>query len=281
MIILNSFSNILLDVLIRQAKDSDKNTVLDFCRSTFSWGDYINDVWDYWILEGNLLVLTENDIPVALCHSSFFENQVWIEGIRVNDKFRRKGLAKKLVLESEALAKKQNCKISKMLIATNNDKSLSLANKLNYKKESIWNFFNLIPKKIKKNMNIITANNEKIIVDFLLEHLSSYVKSWRWIPLSKKNLELLFNEKRILYNIHEEKIDTMIIFTESEHFDKTLMITLIYGTDSGTKQMLEYIQNFAVNNNFKRIQILTEIKNLPKIEKLEERFSFCLMKKVL
>ena len=111
MIILNSFSDILLDVLIRQAKDSDKSTVLDFCKSTFSWGDYINDVWDYWILEGNLLVLIENDTPVALCHSSFFFFFLWIEGIRVNEKFRKKGFAKKLVFESEILAKKQNCKI--------------------------------------------------------------------------------------------------------------------------------------------------------------------------
>ena len=281
MIILNSFSDILLDVLIRQAKNSDKNTVLDFCKSTFSWGDYINDVWDYWILEGNLLVLTENDTPVALCHGSFFENQVWIEGIRVNEKFRKKGFAKKLVFESEMLAKKQNCKISKMLIETNNDKSLSLADKLNYKKVSVWNFFNLIPQQIENKNNVLTAKNEKSIIDFLLSHLSDYIKSWRWIPLNKKNLELLFNEKRVLYTIHKEKIDTMIIFTESEHFDKTLMVTLISGTATGIQNMLKYLQNYAVNNNFKRIQILTETKNLPEIEKLEERLSFCLMKKEL
>ena len=60
MIILNSFSNLLIDVIIRKTKASDKNTVMEFCKTTFSWGDYIADVWDYWILEGNLLVLTEN-----------------------------------------------------------------------------------------------------------------------------------------------------------------------------------------------------------------------------
>ena len=281
MIILNSFSNILLDVLIRKAEDSDKNIVLDFCKSTFTWGDYIEDVWDYWILEGNLLVLTENETAVALCHSSFFENQLWIEGIRVNEKFRKKGFAKKLVLESELLAKKQNCSASKMLIATTNDKSLSLANNLNYIKESVWNFFSLIPTKNEKQSNVIVATNDKISVDFLLENLAAFVKSWRWIPLTKENIELLFNEKRILYTEDDNKIDTMIIFTESEHFEKTLMVTLISGTDDGNMQMLEYLQNYAVKNNFKRIQILTEAKNLPKIENLEERFSFCLMKKDL
>src|SRR3989337_2096273 len=65
-IILNSFSNLMIDMELRKAKSSDKNKVLEFCKTTFSWGDYISDVWDDWILEGNLLVLTETDVPNVL-----------------------------------------------------------------------------------------------------------------------------------------------------------------------------------------------------------------------
>ena len=119
-----------------------------------------------WILEGNLLVLTENRTPVAICHSSFFDKQVWIEGIRVNEKFRKKGFVKNLVLESESLAKNKNCSISKMLIATNNKKSLNLANNLTYKKESIWNFYSLIPKKLDKKTNVKIAIIDKKIINF-------------------------------------------------------------------------------------------------------------------
>ena len=39
---------------IRDANNSDKNTVFEFCKNTFSWGDYIQDVWDFWIDEGGL-----------------------------------------------------------------------------------------------------------------------------------------------------------------------------------------------------------------------------------
>jgi GNAT superfamily N-acetyltransferase len=268
-------------VIIRKTKASDKNTVLEFCKTTFSWGDYIADVWDYWILEGNLLVLTENKIPVAICHSSFFDKQVWIEGIRVNEKFRKKGFAKNLVLESESLAKNKNCTISKMLIATNNKKSLNLANNLNYKKESIWNFYSLIPKKLDKKTNVTIAINDKKIINFLLSHLSSYVKSWRWIPLTKININSLIDEKRILYIKHDNVIDTMIIFTESEHFDKTLMLTLISGSKNGIKEIITYSQNYAIKNKIKRIQIISKAKTLPLIENLEKKFSFCLMKKEL
>ncbi len=92
---------------IRKAKPSDKAQVLDFCKFTFSWGDYIAEVWDYWILEGNLLVLTIKDIPVGICHSFLTDpNEIWIEGIRVDKNFRRKSIATKMINESEFLAKK-------------------------------------------------------------------------------------------------------------------------------------------------------------------------------
>ena len=90
---------------IRKAKPSDKAEVLDFCKSTFSWGDYIEDVWDYWILEGNLLVLTIKDIPVGICHSIHTgQKENWIEGIRVDPNFRRKGVARKMIQKLELLA---------------------------------------------------------------------------------------------------------------------------------------------------------------------------------
>lgn len=281
MIILNSFSDLLIHVRISKAKSSDKKKVLDFCKNTFSWGDYIEDVWDYWILEGNLLVLRENKVPLAICHSSFFEKQVWIEGIRVNEKFRKKGFAKSLVLESELRAKRKKCNISKMLIASNNKKSLNLAKNLKYQKESIWNFYSLPSKKSNKKQDVLIASDNKQISKFLSSKLSSYVKSWRWIPLTKKITKKLVNQKRILYTRHKSEVDTMLIFAESEHFDKTLMVTLVPGSINNTKEILTYIQVYAFKNKIKRIQILTKAKSLPRIKNLEKRFVFCLVTKKL
>ena len=279
MIILNSFSNVLIYVIIRKAKASDKKMVLEFCKTTFSWGDYIVDVWDYWIREGNLLVLIENNNPVAICHSSFFDKQVWIEGIRVNENFRKKGFAKRLVLKSESIAENKNCVISKMLIETNNKKSLNLADYLNYKKEETWNFYSLIPKKSYKKPKVIVAINNNKIINFVLLNSTYYVESWRWIPLTKTNIDSLINEQRILYTIHDHKINVLVIFTESEYFEKTLMLTLISDSVNGSNEIITYFQNYAIDKNIKRIQILTKIKTLPKIENLDKKFSFYLMKK--
>jgi len=261
------------------AKSSDKNHVLEFCKNTFSWGDYISDVWDHWILEGNLLVLTENGLPVAMSHCSINHKQLWIEGIRVDKNFRRKGFAKRLIKESESIAKNNNCKISQMLIATNNQKSLNLVDSLSYKKDEIWDFYSIIPKKINHKTNVKFATKNKTMIDFILSLTSSYVRSWRWLRLTITDINFLINEKKILYSEHNGIINALGILTESKHFKNTLMFTLVFGNDLGIKEIFFYLQNHASQKNIERIQILTKVKNLPEIKTLENKLSFYLMKK--
>jgi len=115
-------------MLIREAKPSDKLHILKFCTNTFSWGDYIKEVWDYWLSEGNLLVI-EKDIPIGVSHAVFSKNQVWIEGIRINSDFRRQGFASNLIKRVESLAIQKQIPISLMLIDTENSPSLLMAQK--------------------------------------------------------------------------------------------------------------------------------------------------------
>ena len=56
----------------RLATKSDKEQVLDFCKNTFSWGDYIHEVWDSWIREGNLIVIDHENSPISMAHAALF-----------------------------------------------------------------------------------------------------------------------------------------------------------------------------------------------------------------
>lgn len=266
---------------IRNAQTTDKEAVLDFCKSTFSWGDYIQDVWDDWISEGNLFVLCENKLAVAVCHAFFMDNlkQVWIEGIRVNPNFRKKGYATKLVTYSEYVTKKRGYKASKMLIESNNFKSLNLAESLNYSKSELWNFYALSPKKTLID-NLIQTPSSSIIQEFL-SNAKYYVRSWRWMPLDKPEISFLIDSKKIFISKNNDAIDSLVTVMTSDHFDNTLLVTLIYATSTGFEKIFKYLQNMAHENNHKKIQILTKIKNLPNYSDLEKRLSFYLMEKNL
>ena len=131
---------------IREATSSDRNLVLKFCKNTFSWGDYIEKVWPSWLDEGNLF-LFEKEYPVGICHAFYSQNQIWIEGIRIDPNFQRQKIASKLVTHAELIGKNNDALFSYMLIDTENKKSIFMANSLNYKIFQTWNYYSLIPKK--------------------------------------------------------------------------------------------------------------------------------------
>jgi GNAT superfamily N-acetyltransferase len=257
-------------IVIRDAINSDKFSVLSFCKDTFSWGDYIQDAWDYWLSEGNLFII-EKQHPIGIIHAFFSKNQVWIEGIRINSNFRRQGLASKLVKHIELLAKEKQTLSSFMLIDAKNLPSLSMAKNLNYKIFQTWNFYSLSP-----HIN----NNHKIQFGYVLNYAHThYVKSWRWLVLDEETSLSLSKQNKIIFSDRVGDISTAIMI-DSEHFDKTLIVTLFSGSQNNTLDLISYIQNHAAENNYQKIQILTKEK-LPFLNTLEHKITFNLMQNFL
>jgi len=264
----------------RLAQSSDKKNVLNFCQNTFSWGDYIHEVWDNWITEGNLIVVKNEEIPISMAHAGFYplEKMIWIEGIRVSKNFRKKGIAEKMIHHFENNAKSQEFEISRMLIASENDPSLTLAKKLGYQIISKWNYFSLESKQIPQQNKII---NNSCVDDCKNLDLNKYhfVESWRWIPLTNKRLKKLNSENKIFCQKFGNEIITLGIITESESFENTIILEILFGTEIET--MIKFVQNLAYQKNYSKIRILTELESLPQIENLENKFPFYLMEKNL
>ena len=257
--------------MIRDATSSDKIRVLEFCKNTFSWGDYVQDVWNYWIKEGNLL-LFEKKFPLGICHAFFSKDQIWIEGIRIDPSFRRCKIASSLVEHAESLAKEKNCTFSYMLIDTENSNSMKMAISLDYDVFQTWNFYSLLPK---KNLDF----DIQFVASLDSQKFSHYVKSWRWIPLDDDVSSVLCKEKKIITS-RVDGIESFAIFGDSEHFEKTLIVTLFSGSRNSCLEIILFLQNHAFENNYNRIQILTK-EHLLFPDYLEHKLSFHLMKKLL
>jgi len=185
-----------------------------------------------------------------------------------------------MIKESEIFAKKNNCKVAKMLIETKNTKSIKLAEGLNYKNKEKWDFFSLIPKKIHFSKDVRYAKKDEVI-NHLNKKTLYYVRSWRWIPLTTPIISNLVKDNNILIVSENDSINGFVILTESDHFEKTLMVTLYSGSKDVLREILSVIQNFSFLNNYKRIQILTKLTSIPKHEGLEKKLSFFLMEKFL
>ena len=257
--------------MIREANSLDKNLILKFCKDTFSWGDYVDQVWDFWLSEGNLF-LFEKQFPIGICHAFYSKDQIWIEGIRIDPNFRRQNIATKLVKHAESIGKEKNLQFSYMLIDTENISSLSLANSLGYTVFQTWNFYSLMPKK--------NLNHDVIFEKSLNRQLySHYVNSLRWFPIDDAILSTFYEQNKIIKSSVDGE-DSIAIITDSEHFDKTLIATLFSSSQNTTLQIISFLQNYGMEKNYERIQILTKEK-LPSFDTLEHKISFHLMKKSL
>ena len=256
---------------IREANISDKNSVLKFCKNTFSWGDYIEKVWSSWIDEGNLF-LFEKKSPVGICHAFYSENQIWVEGIRIDPKHRREKIASKLVTYAESIGKKNQKSFSYMLIDTENKNSISMATSLNYDTLETWNYYSLNPK---KNSNFKIEFKKSVDSEIF----TFFVDSWRWIKTTKQILTDLSSQNKIVQsNLNGKK--TTAIIGNYKHIDNTLIVTLSPGSFDTLSNVLFYLQNFAFENTYERIQILTN-KKLEFFDDLDYKISFYLMKKSL
>jgi GNAT superfamily N-acetyltransferase len=261
-------------LIIRKAKPEDKIPILAFLQNTFRWGDYIDKVWDDWLAKKTLLTVEENGIPIGIGNFSLSRHQIWIEGLRINPKFRRKGYASALVCKMESMAKK-NCKISRMLIASGNSKSLKMAKSLEYTLESKWWLYNLMPKKLATTVHPATKLEQ---FEKLIES-DTYSESWEWLPLDKPALLELVKKRRIVVAMQNKKPAGVGIWNKSDIDKGVLQLGYLNGTKSGICAILRYMQNKGFALKSKRIQVLTQ-KILTEPD-LDRRMLFFLMKKEL
>jgi len=74
--------------------------------------------------------------------------------------------------------------------------------------------------------------------------------------------------------------NSIAIIGDYKHLDKTLIVTLFSESFDTLSNVISYLQNYAFEKNYERIQILTKEK-LPFFDNLEYKISFNLMKKSL
>ena len=260
---------------IRKPITSDKQQILDFCTNTFSWGDYIHEVYDSWINEGELVILEEDGVPIAMCHGVTYpdESMLWIEGIRVRQDYRRKGFAELLVSHLEKNAHDMGIVHANMLIESENIPSLNLATKIGYQRKSQWNYF-----AVESKNTTFSSLFDSVDYDELKYSKLRFVESWRWIPLTKSNFEKLNYNEQILCIKDNEKIQSLGIITDSRSFDNTLILTILFGKSYGIQKFIQHTQRLAIEKNYSKVRILTQQDEIP-IASIQKKFPFYLVEK--
>ncbi len=241
----------------RLATVHDKDYVLNFCKNTFSWGDYIDRVWDIWIVEPNSIflvavVVNENNIekPIAIAHGILMpEKTVWIEGIRVDPKYRSQKLATNMSLYILDYARKKGTLYSSAIVSINNEASKGLMEKLGFKVISKWSYISIKPIILPElNNNLIIGNSTKVanlyeyqqILNFLNKSDifkasgKKFVNSWRWYDLTEDRLRMMINNEQVIILVNDnddekdKKIRGMAIIDREGYWDNQNIFQIVY-----------------------------------------------------
>ena len=247
----------------RVATVHDKDYVLDLCKNTFSWGDYIDRVWDIWIREPDSIflvaVVNENNIekPVAISHAILIPEKIgWIEGIRVDPKYRSQKLATNMSLHILDYARKKGAVSSSAIVSINNEASKGLMEKLGFKVISKWSYLSIKPIVLPPEFNNLIIDNPTTTIikvanlkeyQAILKFLNhsdifkasgkKFVNAWRWYDLTEDRLKMMINNRQVIIivvnnddNDHEKekKIRGIAIIDEEGYWNNQNIFQIVY-----------------------------------------------------
>jgi RimJ/RimL family protein N-acetyltransferase len=254
---------------IRPANKSDKEEILSFCVNTFSWGDYIDRVWDYWFKSGRLLVVVEEGgskiamSHVAICPGS---RSMWLEGVRVHPGYRRSKIATQLLSKMIEYGRKKGARRASAIVDVTNVASQRMMEKNGFAVASRWAYYRVggRPKKRNKSKARLAAAGElESIWNYLqnseIYSLSAkrYVKSWHWYSLEKKALRNFIMEKRVI--VAGRPVDGIAIINRHGYWDKTDILQIVYldaASASALGHLVSFVTNIYLDGEFDELQLV-------------------------
>ena len=290
----------------RLATSQDKEYVLNFCKNTFSWGDYIDRVWDIWVSEPNSIFLVaeienhnikEDKKPIAIAHGILIpEKTIWIEGIRVNPEYRKRKLATNLINHIIDYGRKKEATHSAAIVSIKNKASKKVMKKLGFEVIAKWSYIStdqmILPSKsnLIGTFKIANSNDYQQIINFLRNSKifnqsgKKFVKSWRWYDLTDDELFIMIYNKQVIIvgdnnddddnnnDNDKDKLQTIrgIVIIDREGYWNNQNIFQIVYIDADSEDLLLSLINKSLELALKHNnEIYNNKKNKDKYERIQ------------
>jgi GNAT superfamily N-acetyltransferase len=125
-----------MGLVIRDARPGDREAVLEFCRRTWpEYGDYIPRVWKTWMhrRRGRVIVAELDGTAVGLAKiTDFGYGEIWLEGLRVDPRYRHRGIARMINAEVAATLERMKPRSVRFCTGTANRPSRHIGRKFGF-----------------------------------------------------------------------------------------------------------------------------------------------------
>src|ERR687895_2579183 len=256
-------------ITIRPARRSDRDEILSFCINTFSWGDYIHRVWDYWYEEkdGQIFVVESCGETIAMSHVAICPEGkgIWLEGVRVHPNHRRSNIATMLLAKMIEYGRRKGVQEASAIVGATNFASQSMMKKNGFKILSKWKYCSAAgtPRHQQSSARLSNANDIDDIWHYLQQSkiypLSGkrYVKSWHWYEFDRRALPNFVKEERVI--VTGRPIDGIAIINKRGYWDRANVLQIVYldiAPASSLRELISFIMNLYLNDKFDGLQLV-------------------------
>jgi GNAT superfamily N-acetyltransferase len=244
------------EFVVREAMASDRDSVLQFCQGTFDWGDYIENVWDYWLtdLDGRLFVATLEGKPVGMSHVAIVKRgEAWVEGARVRPEFRRIGVASLLNEASLKWASKRGAKVVRAVTDSTNLVAQRALTKFGFRFVSEWAMteFDGCQLEASEHARFAETSDLDAIWRFL-QGSESFEKSgglytvvFRWKSLDKSDLRKFVDKRMTIIQEHNKVPCGLILLDDTVKYawqENSLQISYVDGDHEAVLSMGRFLK---------------------------------------
>jgi len=198
-----------LQIHVREACDADREAVFEFCRHTWSWGDYIPHVWDKWLREenGKVFVATVDGVPVGIQHITIDKpSEAWLSGARTAPNYRRMGVATAITMKCLEYAKSKGVKVARLVTESDNAAALAAVQKMGFK--PVAEFLEMELENVSKAESLSSSWASTSQLETVWRYLQSsevyrraaglYALLYHWYSLDRHDLELFIEHRKAI-----------------------------------------------------------------------------------
>jgi len=253
----------------RKVSNADRDRVLEISSQIWDGEDFIKHVFDEWVseVEGEFTLGEKDGNIVGFAkYTRLNDQEIWLEGIRVDEKYANQGFGKAITQYYLSRAKSEGAEVVRLCIHADSRESVKIVEGLGFKKDGYftmgWKPMNKVETAGQPTNNVINIMSTATAWDLITRGNAYYMSNgyisfgWSFLKATYELVDRLVKEKRVYGVLREGKISSVMVLTEDSHNDGGLSIGFIDGDMAPMKELVEFAGQQALKQGMNYCEIM-------------------------
>lgn len=252
------------ELTIRPAQPGDHAAMERICAHTWDGDDYLLEVWDEWLADerGPLIVGEVEGQVVALSKITWqTADQVWLEGMRVDPDYRRRGVARRFLDHSLAYAQGQGARVVRLSTGSDNTPIHILIGRVGMERIGGYVFWVAEPLPGGPQPTFLTPADDAQVQAFLADSPvlaythGLYSPDWTWQELPAARMRQFLEEGRVVGQLAPDGRLAAVAMIHLYAEDNALWVDFVDGTAAAIGELAVTIRAHAAHVGATKVEV--------------------------